>query len=100
MKKVLSYLLNYKKATIIALSLMIFELIVELVQPIIMGTIIDKGVMEQDFQTIVIWGSILLALSLLAFIGGIVSSYYGAEVSQGVGYDLRNHMYTKIQQFS
>ncbi len=100
MKRVLAYVFSYKKATTIALSLMLFELMVELVQPIIMARIIDEGVVKQDLSMVMTWGSVLLGLSLLAFVGGIVSSFFAAEVSQGVGYDVRRDVYTKIQTFS
>jgi ATP-binding cassette, subfamily B, multidrug efflux pump len=100
MKRLLSYILTYKKSTTVALLLMLLELAVELAQPILMAIIIDKGVVERDLSTVIQWGSVLLAISLIAFIGGIVSSYFAADVSQGVGYDIRRDVYTKIQKFS
>ncbi|MRG86332.1 ABC transporter ATP-binding protein [Salinibacillus xinjiangensis] len=100
MKTILGYALHYKKSAAVALLLMGLELFVELVQPIIMAIIIDEGIVTRDMSKVVIWGSILLGLSLLAFIGGIVSSYFAANVSQGVGYDVRRDVFTKIQTFA
>jgi ATP-binding cassette, subfamily B, multidrug efflux pump len=100
MKKTLSYLRSYKKATFIALFLMVLELAFELIQPILMGIIIDEGVVKQDLATVLKWGSVLLGLSLLIFIGGLTSSFFAAEASQGIGYELRKDLYRKIQNFT
>ncbi|MBB6453788.1 ATP-binding cassette subfamily B protein [Salirhabdus euzebyi] len=100
MKKIFGYLLTYKRSMWIALFLMAVELVVELVQPLIMAAIIDEGVMTRDLGVVIKWGSLLLGLSLIAFIAGIVSSFFASGVSQGVGYDLRGDLYKKVQQFS
>ncbi|MGP4039384.1 ABC transporter ATP-binding protein [Gracilibacillus sp. D59] len=100
MKLILKYADTYRKAMIIALLLMIVELMVELVQPIIMAKIIDDGIIAEDMSTIYFYGAILLVITLLAFVAGITSSFFAAEVSQGVGYDIRNDMFRNIQMFS
>ncbi|MYL54364.1 ATP-binding cassette domain-containing protein [Pontibacillus yanchengensis] len=100
MKTVLRYVLTYKKSAIIALLLMGVELTVELLQPMLMGVIIDQGVVEQDMEAIMIWGGLLLFLSLLAFASGITNSFFAANVSQGVGHDVRRDLFTRIQSFT
>ncbi|MBM7570663.1 ABC transporter ATP-binding protein [Aquibacillus albus] len=100
MKLLYQYARKYKKAMSIALALMVTELIVELVQPLVMAVIIDEGVVQRDMQTVMMWGSVLLLLTVVAFIAGIVSSFFAAEVSQGVGYDVRHNLFEHIQSFS
>ncbi|NGP46519.1 ABC transporter ATP-binding protein [Bacillaceae bacterium SIJ1] len=100
MKRIFGFLKNYKLATAVALSLMVFELAVELIQPMIIGQIIDKGIVQQDVSTIYWYGGILLGLSLLAFGAGLLTSFYAAHASQGVSYDLREKLYAKIQSFA
>lgn len=100
MKHVLTYVRSYKVSTFIALLLMMVELIVELAQPLLMGIIIDRGIIEKDLSVVAGWGSVLLGLSLLAFASGITSSFFAANVSQGVGHDLRRDIFEKIQAFS
>ncbi|WP_018931725.1 ABC transporter ATP-binding protein [Gracilibacillus lacisalsi] len=100
MKIIFKYADTYRKAMILALFLMIVELIVELVQPIIMAKIIDEGIVAEDMSIIYFYGAILLAMTLLAFAAGITSSFFAAEVSQGVGHDMRNDMFRNIQMFS
>ncbi|MDL4840172.1 ABC transporter ATP-binding protein [Aquibacillus rhizosphaerae] len=100
MKKIFSYVKIYKKSAVLALILMGLELSVELIQPIIMSIIIDEGIVGQDFQTIIIWLSVLIGLTLLAFAAGIVSSFFAADVSQSVGHDLRRDLFSRVQDFS
>ncbi|MEI5908435.1 ABC transporter ATP-binding protein [Bacillus spongiae] len=100
MRKILSYLTSYKASVTIALSLMLFELGVELSQPLLMGIIIDRGIIAGDMEAVTLWGGILLGLSILAFIAGIINTFYSAKVSQGVGYELRRDLFTKTQEVS
>ncbi|SHM68413.1 ABC transporter ATP-binding protein [Gracilibacillus kekensis] len=100
MKIIFKYADTYRKSMVIALLLMIVELIVELIQPILMAKIIDDGILSEDMSTIYVYGTILLGLTLIAFTAGIASSFFAAEVSQGVGHDLRRDMFRNVQMFS
>lgn len=99
MKTIASYIKVYKGSAIIALLLMVVELIVELLQPLIMGIIIDRGVLKQDLSAVAGWGGLLLGLSLLAFTAGITNSFFAANVSQGVAHNVRKDMFQRIQYF-
>ncbi|KGP92607.1 ABC transporter ATP-binding protein [Pontibacillus chungwhensis BH030062] len=99
MRIILSYIKVYKGSAVIALLLMLLELVVELLQPLIMGIIIDRGVLRQDLSAVAGWGGLLLGLSLLAFIAGITNSFFAANVSQGVARDVREAMFKRIQYF-
>lgn len=100
MRKVFSYLPTYKISVTIALSLMILELVVELVQPLLMAKIIDEGIVTGDMTVVTVWGSVLLGLSLIAFAAGITNSFFASNASQGVGHDLRRDLFQKVQEFT
>ncbi|MGM7703221.1 ABC transporter ATP-binding protein [Pseudalkalibacillus sp. Hm43] len=100
MRKVFSYLPTYKFSVAVALSLMVLELIVELMQPLLMAKIIDEGIVAEDMSVVTIWGGVLLGLSLVAFAAGIINSYFAANASQGVGHDIRRDLFQKVQAFS
>ncbi|KUF30783.1 MULTISPECIES: ABC transporter ATP-binding protein [Lysinibacillus] len=100
MKEVFSYVRPYKWTAIFALCLMLLELFVELVQPLIMAKIIDEGVRAQNQGMILQWGAVLLALSIVAFIAGVINSYFSSHTAQSFSYDLRNAMFDKIQSFT
>ncbi|AQU80396.1 MULTISPECIES: ABC transporter ATP-binding protein [Planococcus] len=100
MKTVFSYAKPYKFYIVIALILMILELIVELIQPLVIARIIDEGIVAKDQGVIIQLGIVLMALSVIAFISGIVNSYFAAHASHSFSFDLRQALYGRIQSFS
>lgn len=99
-KVIFSYVKPYKWTAIIALCLMLMELFVELVQPLIMAKIIDDGVRAQNQQMIIQWGAVLLILSFIAFLAGVINSYFSSHTAQSFAFDLRNALFEKIQSFT
>ncbi|AUI35442.1 ABC transporter ATP-binding protein [[Bacillus] caldolyticus] len=100
MGRVLIYLRPYGKWMALAWLFMLTELIIELWQPLLMGKIIDDGVMKQDVAAIFTWGAVMLGASLLAFASGIANSFAAAYVGQEYGFALRTALFAKIQSFS
>lgn len=100
MKTVFSYAKPYKFLIAIALSLMLLELTVELLQPLVIAKIIDDGIMAGNRDQIIEYGIILMGLSAIAFLSGVVNSYFASHVSQSFSFDLRKVVYARIQSFS
>lgn len=100
MKTVFAYVKPYKWFAFIAIALMLFELCVELIQPLIMAKIIDEGVVVKDVITIYQWAAILVGLTIITFIAGIINSYFSAHVAQSFAFDLRSALFSKIQSFT
>ena len=98
MGMVFSILKKYRVAAIAALVMMLIELTVELIQPLLISKIIDDGIQKQDLS--VVWmGSRLTGSAIIAFIAGY-PALFAAHTSQGLGYDLRDQLYEKVQSFS
>lgn len=100
MRKILSYMAPYKWAAIIALLFMLFELSVEIIQPLIIGKIIDDGVMQGDLHTIIVWGLVMVGLGLAAFLAGLSNGFFSAHAAQSFAYDLRMALFKKVQALS
>ncbi|PIC98926.1 MULTISPECIES: ABC transporter ATP-binding protein [unclassified Sporosarcina] len=100
MKTVFRYALPYKWPMFIAILLMLLELSVELIQPLLIGRIIDEGIMKEDLNTVVIWGSVMMALAFVALFSGVINSYFAAHAAQSFGYDLRQALFQRVQTFS
>ncbi|WP_313236972.1 ABC transporter ATP-binding protein [Sporosarcina ureae] len=100
MKTVFRYALPYKWPMLIAILLMLLELSVELIQPLLIGRIIDEGIMKEDLNTVLIWGSVMMALAFIALFTGVVNSYFAAHAAQSFGYDLRQALFRRVQTFS
>ena len=71
MKEVFSFLKPYKLPIIIAYTLTFIELAVELALPFFLGKMINVGVVNQDINNIIMWGSIMIGLAFLSFLAGI-----------------------------
>ncbi|WP_026695072.1 ABC transporter ATP-binding protein [Peribacillus kribbensis] len=100
MRTMFKFLKPYRASAAVALFFMLVELAVELWQPLIISKIIDHGIVEKDPPVILKWGAVMIGISLFAFLGGIVNSFYAAHVSQSFAYDVRKKLYSKIQSFS
>lgn len=100
MRTVLSFLRKYRVAACAALAMMLIELSVELIQPLIISRIIDKGIAVKDLNVVWLWGGILLVSAGIAFVAGLASSFFASHASQGFGFDLRDRLYEKVQSLS
>lgn len=100
MNLIFSYLKKYRVAAVAALAMMLIELSVELSQPLLISKIIDQGIQEKDSGVIWMWGGVLVISAVVAFIAGVLSSFFASHASQGFAYDLRDKLYEKIQSFT
>ncbi|GGJ68924.1 ABC transporter ATP-binding protein [Virgibacillus salexigens] len=100
MKTVLAFLKPYKLPAVVAFLLMLIELTVELMLPFFLGKMINEGVVNQDIDTIMMWGVIMIGLAFIAFIAGIINSFYSSHVGWGFAHDIRKKLFAKIQAFS
>ncbi|WP_071396187.1 ABC transporter ATP-binding protein [Bacillus tuaregi] len=100
MASVLSFLKPYRIPAAAALFLMLIELTVELLQPFLMAKVIDEGILKGELSVVLVWGGIMIGISLLSFTAGVTNSFFASHVSQSYGYDIRSELYEKIQRFS
>lgn len=100
MSKALSYVKPYSLLAGIALFFMLIELAVEPLQPLLIGKIIDEGILKQDLDTVWLWGGVMIGLTAVSFASGILNSFYSAHISQSYAYDTRKGIFQKIQSFS
>lgn len=100
LRTLLSFVKPYRKAAAIALALMLAELAVELWSPMLMGRIINKGIVPREMDAVLRYGALMLGISLIGFASGITNSFYAAQVSQGVGADLRGSLFERLERAS
>lgn len=100
MKTILSYAKPYKWPIVVALSLMLLELAVELIQPLLIKKIIDDGILAGDEGVIWTWGGVMMALAFVALFSGVTNSYFAAHVAQSFSFDLRQALFRQVQAFS
>lgn len=100
MKTVFQFAWRYKWPALIAFSLMLLELASDLIQPLFMANIINKGLLEDNFNSVAFWGGSLFVLALFSLLSGVLNSFFSAHVAHSFGFDLRKALYRKIQSLS
>lgn len=76
------------------------EVVFEIVIPICMSNLLDKGIQSGDMSAVWRYGAELLGLAALAMTTGILAARIGARASVGLAANLREGMYRNVQTFS
>lgn len=91
---------EFKKDSILTPVFMILEVLFEMLIPLLMASIIDKGVETGDIGHICKVGAAMAVLALCGLWAGMMGGKYGARASTGFARNLRKAMYDNIQNFS
>ena len=91
---------EFKKDSILTPVFMILEVLFETMIPLLMASIIDKGVETGDINHIYKVGAMMGLLALCGLWAGVMGGKYGSRASTGFARNLRKAMYDNIQDFS
>ncbi len=97
MKKLLKYLNNYKKESILAPLFKLLEAFFELLVPLVMANIIDRGIAGADMGYIWKMGFCLLALAVVGLVSSITAQFFAAKAAVGFSTGLRQALFDHIQ---
>ena len=100
LKRIFSYMKQYKKYACLALLCIAVEAVLELMVPMIMADLIDNGVANGDTAYIYTKGLQMAGCAVLALILGIGSARLSALAGQGLGANIRQAEYEKLQSYS
>ena len=100
LKTLLSQVKEYKRPSILTPVCMIGEVICEMIIPILMARIVDRGIYGNDMKFILECGAMMIVIALLGLLAGLGGAYWGAEASAGFAKNLRKAMFENIQTFS
>ena len=100
LKRIFSYMKQYKKYACMALLCIAVEAVLELMVPMIMADLIDNGVANGDTAYIYTKGLQMAGCAVLALILGIGSARFSALAGQGLGANIRQAEYEKLQSYS
>ena len=100
LKTLSAHIKEYKKASIATPIFMIGEVIMETIIPLLMASIIDKGVDAGNMKHIYLVGGLMLLTAFCSLLFGIGGGVYGAKASTGFARNIRKAMYENIQTFS
>ena len=100
MFKLIKYLKSYTVQSIIGPLFKFLEASFELIVPLVMASIIDKGVKNNDTEYIFKMGGLLVLLAALGLAASLTAQYFAAKASTGFGAALRKDLYHHINTFS
>lgn len=100
MRKLLVYLKDYKKETVLAPLFKMLEATFELFVPLVMAAIIDQGIQGGDVPYVLRMGLLLIVLGLIGLTCSITAQYYAAKAAVGFSAKLRHSLFAHIQSLS
>ena len=100
MRKLLIYLKDYKKESIIGPLFKLLEATFELIVPVIMAHIIDIGIKNQDMLYIWKMGAVLVIFGILGLTCSLLAQYFAAKAAVGFGTALRHDLFWHIENLS
>ena len=100
MKKLLVFLKDYKKETVLAPLFKMLEAGFELFVPLVMADIIDRGIAQQDIPYVLKMGLVLVALGLIGLTCSITAQYFAAKAAVGFSAKLKHSLFEHIQSLS
>ncbi|KAA8501880.1 ABC transporter ATP-binding protein [Mediterraneibacter catenae] len=100
LRRIFSYSGKYKKYLVFAALCITAESLFELLIPLIMADIVDIGVANSDKEYIFRQGGWMLVCAAAALLLGIGSAQFSAIAGQGLGANLREAEYARLQKFS
>ena len=100
LKKLASYVKEYKKDAILTPIFVVLEVVMEVIIPLLMAKIIDVGIQNGDVHYILEMGALLIVSAILSLTFGMLSGRFAAKASAGYAKNLRKAMFHKVQDYS
>lgn len=97
MNKLLVYLKDYKKESVLAPLFKLLEAFFELLVPLVMASIIDRGIGNSDMGYIGKMGACLLILGAVGLVSSITAQFFAAKAAVGFSTKLRQALFDHIQ---
>ena len=100
LKKLIPYIKPYRLSAIICPLLVLGEVIIDILMPSMMSSVVDIGIRNRNLDYIYRTGTLMILLALVALACGTFGNRLAAISSQGFGYQARQALFEKIQNFS
>jgi len=100
MLRLVRYLKDYKKESVLAPLFKFLEAAFELLVPLVIAKIIDVGIANKDSDYIIKMGVLLVSLAVIGLSSAIVAQYFSAKAATGFGTKLRDDLFAHILSFS
>ena len=100
MKMIMRFLKDYKKECVLAPLFKMLEAIFELFVPLVVSSVIDKGIVNADKGYIMKMCLMLILLAIIGLVCAITAQYFSAKAAVGAATGMRHSLFAHIQTFS
>ena len=100
MKRLLSYMKDYKKESVLGPLFKMLEASFELFVPLVVARMVDIGIHNRDVGYVLKMGGLLVALGLIGLACSLTAQYFAAKASVGAATSLRNDLFAHIGSLS
>lgn len=100
MRKLLVFLKDYKKETVLAPLFKLLEASFELMIPLVVAAIVDQGIGQGDLPYVYRMGGIMVLLGIVGLIAAVTAQYFSAKAAVGFATGLRSALFGHIQSLS
>ena len=100
MKRLLGYMKRYKLESILGPLFKLLEASFELFVPLVVASMIDIGIKNQDTAYVFKMGSLLVLLAVIGITCALTAQYFAAKAAIGVGTTLRRNLFAHINSLS
>ena len=100
MRKLLIYLKDYKKESILGPLFKLLEASFELIVPLVVASMIDVGIPAQDKGYIVKMALILVALGIIGLTSSVTAQFFAAKAAVGFATKVRHALFEHIQKLT
>lgn len=91
---------KYRRYMVIGPACKLIEVIFDLLTPLVIARMIDKGIGAHDVSAVVHYGMVLAAMAVIGISFTLVCQKMAALTSQGMGTDIRGALYQHINKLS
>lgn len=91
---------KYRRYMVIGPACKLIEVIFDLLTPLVIAQMIDKGIGAHDVSAVVHYGMVLAAMAVIGISYTLVCQKMAALTSQGMGTDIRGALYKHINKLS
>lgn len=99
-KRIAGAIREYKRDSLLTPVFVSLEVLLEVLIPLVMSALIDRGIDAGDLQEILRLGGLLIVMAFLSLMFGVLSGMTAASASAGLARNLRHDIYYNVQNFS
>jgi ATP-binding cassette, subfamily B, bacterial len=97
-RRIIGYAKPYKLWLSLFLLATVLDALITVVNPLLLGAIIDKGILGHDLAIVIGLASAVAAVAIFDAFLGFANRWYSSRIGEGLIYDLRTEVFSHVQE--